>query len=56
MFRDILSKGIVMKKSLGQTVAIATLLALSLICVDMYVQQSEADSYTLIITHFDVYF
>ena len=45
-----------MKISLHQTIAIATLFALSLICVDTYVQQSNADSYTLIVTHYDVYY
>ena len=45
-----------MKRSLCQIVAIALLFALSLICVDTYVEQVNADSYKLIVFHYDVYF
>jgi hypothetical protein len=45
-----------MKMSLCQMIAIAVLFALSLICVDTYVEQAKADSYTLIVSHYDVYY
>lgn len=45
-----------MKRSLGQIVAIAMLFTLSLICVDTYIEQVNADSYKLIVFHYDVYY
>ncbi len=45
-----------MKMSLCQIAAIATLLALSLICVSTQIEQANADTYKLIVYHYDIYY